>query len=132
MNGRYDILRKRHPCRPALSNNWAFTLKARCRADCTMEYYRTIQNTWSLSVQVLNWSYECDKLGRLHVHGIIKIHSQFDLNILKSRHIVTHFKRLRTTRDYKDWTDYCHKDQDILEDFHTQDETSPPKQSMFR
>lgn len=111
------------------TNTLAFTAKCRTSAYQTITSYEWLIKHWKKLANVTHWSYEKDKRGRLHIHGIIESPDYVKYRTYQHPQFMVHIKPLRTKADKDAWMDYCQKDQDILEESEHYD---PPKKSLFK
>lgn len=115
----------------------AYTIKARKRAECDSKRYRLLLTTKQALIpgtKVTHNSYEYDKQGRLHIHGIFKIDQPIPYQKFQQEGYVVNITRLRTQQDVSNWKLYCDKDQDLTS--YTQSPTKecppPPNRSLFK
>lgn len=113
---------------------YAFTLKARARKRCDVDHYRVRLGIWRdlYGARIVHNSYEHDKLGRLHCHGVVCLPHGHKYKDLCSKLFATKFVRLWNNRDLQNWMLYCDKDQDQLCVTPKEGQTPIIKKSLFR
>lgn len=92
---------------------FAFTLKFTNKPDCKPSDYRTLViDKWALMGIVFEeYTFEADKKGVCHVHGILKLKRHFYRKNLKAEGL--HYKLVPLYRE-DGWLQYIRKDQRLV------------------
>lgn len=105
--------------RPTGLQHLKVSVKARKRLDCTVMQYETLISAWKKTLpqmKVQCKSYEYDKQGRLHVHGLLCLPSTVPYICFHKEGFHVCVQPIRTQRSIDEWIEYCNKEQDILYD----------------
>lgn len=103
------------------TENYGFTIKY-IRARTVHEDDESIRNaTFVIMDEMIkrhkairvDYTYEKDSLGRIHIHGYMLARKGIRLNLYKKPYWHIHIDHLPTTEDVLNWTRYIHKENDI-------------------
>lgn len=93
---------------PSKVQSWAFTVKKLGSVKLFKSDYDFVLNIFSKHGNVTDHCYELDKLGIMHIHGIIELPKNFHRKRLC---INGYHVKIKEVYDYLGWVEYLSKDQ---------------------
>lgn len=89
---------------------YAFTYKLNSKSEPEAEDYRFILKLLSTKGDVLDFVYEHDSKGKLHIHGYMNFRKKPYLASLCPKGYHSMFKTIDTEEELKGWLSYMNKD----------------------